>query len=75
MKNLYDITKWQFITLWIFSVVAWILIVQESCNWYKDCNIFSIGATINTPVYDWLAILIPFVVLFYTIGWRNNKKS
>ncbi len=62
MQNIYDITKGQLITIWVFGVVCWLssaVAMLESDN----------------PIFFWLLLLIPFIEVFYTIGWRNAKKT
>lgn len=61
MKNFYNISKGQLITIWVFGIIGWLyvlLVGQESGS--------------AAPIF--LFVLIPFFLVFYTIGWKNNKK-
>lgn len=79
MKNIYNITKGQLITLWVFGGVGIYWAMQESCNWYKDCyNLFdSFKGVRETVSYvpDVAIFVIALALVFYTIGWRNNRKT
>ena len=60
MKNIYNISKGQLITIWGLGIVFWIssFLLSDSS---ELLGLFFI-------------ILIPFVLIFYTIGWKNKKK-
>lgn len=58
MKNLYDISKGQLITVWIFAGFGWLYTLDG----YSDLNSF-------------LAVFIPFALVFYTIGWKNSRNK
>ena len=73
MKNLYEISKWQFILLWVFSVIAWVRVANNSCEWFQLCRRF--GSDNMTPLADWMALIIPFVLVFYTLGWISHQKK
>ncbi len=60
MKNIYKITKGQIISIWIFGIIGFIVSLGES-----DYSGFAI----------FLSILIPAILVFYTIGWINFKKN
>ena len=62
MKNLYNITKGQFITIWVFGVLVWI---GTSLTFLDS----------EGGVAGFLAVFIPFVLIFYTFGWRNNRNK
>jgi len=62
MKNLYNITKGQLITIWIFGVIATLL-----SGAYAADTESAIGGI--------LSILVPFIVIFYTIGWRERHRE
>jgi len=62
MKNFYNITKGQLITLWVFGVIGMFI----AGAWAEDYN-SGLGA--------FFAVLIPFAIVFYTIGWRNNNRE
>ncbi|HEY9583838.1 MAG TPA: hypothetical protein VJI66_02650 [Candidatus Paceibacterota bacterium] len=74
--KIYNISKGQFVTVWIFSITIWVLIINKSCNWYKEfyrCPPPALSS--NTSSYDWLAVIVPFVIVFYTIGWMSNRRK
>ncbi len=61
MKNFYNISKGQLITIWIFGGIGFVVAALES--YYSDFATF-------------LLVFIPAVLVFYTIGWLNfNKKK
>lgn len=60
MENFYDITKGQLITLWVFAVVSAL---------YAS----SAGEVSDRP-WDLVGTAIFFGAIFYTLGWRNNRK-
>lgn len=62
MKNLYNITKGQLITLWIFGVIGELLALDEASS-YKGYE----GA-------GFIAWILPMVLIFYTLGWLNDKN-
>ena len=74
MKNHSNISKGQLITVWVFSVIAWYIVIKEACWWYKDCNRFS-GSDQDTTLYNWLSFIIPFLLIFYTLGWFKKRKD
>ncbi len=59
MKNIYNITKGQIITIWIFGIFLWLSLVQE-LEWSDYFSLVFFG--------------VPALLIFYTIGWRNNQK-
>ncbi|MFZ2621110.1 MAG: DNA translocase FtsK [Minisyncoccia bacterium] len=61
--KVYNITKGQLITLWIFGGIGmfWALVQADSYS-TEDRGIF----------FLWF---IPLVLIFYTIGWKNYKKN
>lgn len=58
MKKIYNITKGQLATLWLF-VIVFAINAGESYN----------------DLLESLSITLFFVVVFYTIGWRNHNKK
>lgn len=62
MKGIYSITKGQFIVIWIFGAIGWFWALSNSDYSYS----FS---------YEFLMWVIPFMLIFYTIGWRNKRKG
>ncbi len=59
MKNLYKITKGQIISRWVFGLIGWVVSLSET-----DYSGFA----------TFLAVSIPMVLVFYTIGWRSTNK-
>jgi len=60
MKNIYKITKGQLITLIIFGVIGWFVALSEAE--YSGFSTF-------------LSVLIPAILIFYYIGWKNSNKE
>lgn len=58
---MYNITRGQLITCWIFGTIAFFIFGGLAENSDETINYL-------------LGILIPFLLVFYTLGWRNNKK-
>lgn len=65
MKNLYNVTKGQLMVIWIFGILAWLIIFFYALDSFTPPS--------SMKVVLWL--LIPFALAFYTIGWRNYRKS
>lgn len=61
--KIYNITRGQLITIWIFGLIATLVSLFE-----LDSYDPSGWATI-------FLILIPCVLVFYTVGWRSYKKQ
>ncbi len=59
--NIYKITKGQLITLWVFGILFWFWAIDQSDSYYSNYNFISSA----------LVFLIPFGLIFYTIGWKN----
>src|SRR3989338_5048395 len=76
-KKLYGITKGQLIVLWVAGIVIWVwsffkifvtyFAIVSSISWPR----LSPGAPLLNAV---LFLLIPLILILYTIGWRNHKK-
>lgn len=60
MGKIYNISKGQLATLWIFGALAWVW-TSEEFNY-------------NSDLAEVLLLIIPFILVFYTIGWRNQKR-
>ena len=60
MKNIYKITKGQLITIIVFGVIGWLVALLQT----EDSG-FAI----------FLSVVIPMVLVFYTIGWKNSNKE
>lgn len=60
--KIYDITKGQLKTLWVFGIFFW-LAIASSENEIESSYLF------------WLSIcFIPAVLVFYTQGWKKYNK-
>src|SRR3989344_9160191 len=70
MKNLYNITKGQVITLWIFGVIWLVWAMNQSCYFYGSCS-----RGYRVWLADYVLFILPFALIFYTIGWRNSRKN
>lgn len=64
MKNIYNISKGQLITLWVFGFAMEIWALAEATDWFSP-----------SAFAGFLAILFPFILVFYTLGWRNHRKN
>ncbi len=73
MKNIYKITKSQLITLLIFLTVTFFILIKGAHPSYY-CYIIDFGSRCHW-FRSFLLILIPFVAIFYTIGWLNSNKK
>ncbi len=62
---MYNTTKGQLITIWVFGLFLWV--VTFFCGVYSYSSIFD-------KIWLFLFLVIPFIVVFYTIGWRNCQK-
>lgn len=63
MKNIYNISKYQLIAILVFGII--LAIVVQDCGYNTTC-----GSTENV-----ITTLVIFMVVFYTLGWWQNKKS
>ncbi|MEK7646456.1 MAG: hypothetical protein AAB381_02065 [Patescibacteria group bacterium] len=59
---MYNISKGQLVTVWVFAVFIFF--------WAMNENEYS-----SNSFYAFFGLTIPFVVIFYTVGWRNNKNK
>ena len=59
MKNVYKITKGQLISIWIFGVIG---------------SFVSIGEAEYSGFATFISVLIPALLIFYTIGWCSFNK-
>jgi len=62
MQKIYNITIGQFITIWIFGLIGWFFTLAPAFDYGSGLAFF-------------LVIFIPFALVFYTIGWRNYRKT
>jgi len=59
MKNIYKTTRGQLISIWIFGLIGFGVALENS-----DYSGFA----------TFLSVLIPAILVFYTIGWRSFNK-
>lgn len=64
MKKIYDISAGQLGTIWVFALIGWFWAIGQSDNYFDP-----------SPFAGLLAWLIPLVVIFYSIGWHNDRKQ
>ncbi|OGJ02042.1 hypothetical protein A3G98_01015 [Candidatus Nomurabacteria bacterium RIFCSPLOWO2_12_FULL_37_8] len=67
MKKLYQIPKSQLIVIMIFSVIGEFVIFIS----LVDCS-DSYG---NCGFLGFLSVLLPFLFIFYLVGWKHYNKS
>jgi len=62
MNNIYKISKAQLITAWIFGLIL-VFALSDNCGWSCSTSDITIG------------VGVIFLLVFYTFGWRENKKG
>ena len=62
IMKIYNITRGQLITLWVFGFFLWVWSLSDATGW--DPSVLG----------QILCFIIPAVLIFYTIGWRNYQK-
>lgn len=62
--NLYDITKGQLITIWIFAMLYWLIVLGHVMDAYEPSYVFVLQV-----------FLIPGVLVFITLGWRKRRNK
>lgn len=68
-KKFYSITKGQLTTMWILGILVFFLAISGGLT-NSDSN------SVNFfDVVFLLAIIILFFVIFYTVGWKANRKN
>jgi len=65
MNKIYNITRGQLITVWIFGAIGWIYYATNGFDSYYRSPSF-------VPILIWI---VPFILVFYTIGWKNYRKN
>jgi len=66
--KIYNISKGQLITIWIFGVL---LLVFGSFYWLVQS-----GELGRFPFFSSVLLLfIPFALIFYTLGWRKHNSQ
>ncbi len=63
---MYNITKGQLITIWVFGLFLWV--VTFFCGLYSYSSIFD-------KIWLFLFLVIPFIVVFYTIWLAKLPKT
>jgi len=62
--NIYNTTKGQLITLWVFGILSWLF------------NLFAMLVSVDISSFSaFLFLFIPTFLTFYTLGRRNYKKK
>lgn len=61
---MYNITRGQLVTLWVFGLLIWLWSVATALTYSYEAS----GE-------DFLVWFVPFVLIFYTIGWRQKNSS
>lgn len=64
MKKIYQIPKSQLSVLIVFGVIAEFVVLFSSIDCYESCGALTF--------FD---IFIPFLVVFYFVGWRYYNKN
>jgi len=59
--KLYDITKSQLIIIWVLGIIVWL--------WS------GVEAETNGGLYMLIFLILPFILLFYSLGWRKKHKK
>jgi len=72
MKSIYNISKGQLITLWFFGAIGWFWALDNRYGCIKESLLPCLNLKSN-PEYEVLLWLIPLILVFYTIGWKNRK--
>ena len=74
MKKIYNISKGQVITLWVFFGILWIV---SALGVFIDFSSSYISPK-EMGLFHFLLLgfwLIPFLLVFCTLGWKNNKNK
>jgi hypothetical protein len=66
MKHLYNISRTQLITLWVFGAIATFWSLEKAS--YEHY-------TVNYTLPELMSWFIPLALFFYTIGWRDRQKK
>ena len=76
MKKIYNITKGQLITLWIFGLLFIYLHFNYTNQIENKVFIYNTQFRENAAmVFMTILLVIIFALIFYTIGWRNHRKT
>jgi len=63
MKRIYGISKLQLIVIWFFGII--LAVVVQDCGYNTVC-----GSSENA-----VTTVVLFALVFYTVGWWQNKKA
>lgn len=63
MKNFYDISIVQLLTIWVFGLIATLVFFTRA------------GYPNATTADNLLAVVIPFFLFFYSFGWKRYLKK
>lgn len=61
MKQIYGISRGQLLATWVFGIILFLVFLNQASNFSKSWA--SIGA-----------VVLPFFLIFYTLGWRSQHK-
>lgn len=67
MKHLYNISKAQLITLWVFGVIATLWGIDKVSYMAYSSQSFSLP--------EFVSWFVPLALFFYTLGWRDRQKK
>ncbi|MCX6753324.1 MAG: hypothetical protein NTW62_03220 [Candidatus Nomurabacteria bacterium] len=73
MKNIYKITKSQLAVLWLFMITLFTLIEKSAGSYY--CYKIDFGKNCHQYFQSFLLLFLPFLIIFYSIGWNNYNKN
>jgi len=72
MKSIYNISKAQLVTIWVFLGAGWFWLNSYQIG-SGGVNYFCAFRNCNANVF--LLWAIPFILIFYTAGWWNNQNK
>ena len=70
MKNIYNITIEQLILSWSFVMLVVFLLYR---HFDEYCYVSDISCENGGSIFP--IIILSFLIIFYTLGWRNFKKQ
>jgi len=68
MGKIYNISIGQLITLWVFGVASTFLAFLAVFGFLDN------ELVLSAFLAAFMVVFIPFLLIFYTIGWKNRKK-
>ena len=69
MGKIYNISMGQLITLWVFGAASTFLAFLAVFGFLDSESVLSVFLS------AFLVLFIPFLLIFYTIGWKNYQKK